>query len=82
MYIQRVTAAHDYEDLHRLVDQLTPAQVRELRKQALRLAGRDDAASGDGESDRTPAFAGIFDGPQDLAEQVDDFVAERFNHSL
>ena len=52
MYIQKVTAEHDYEDLHRSVDQLTPA------------------------------FAGIFDGPQDLAQQVDDFVAQRFKHSL
>jgi hypothetical protein len=26
-----VTAAYDYEDMHHLVDRLTPAQVRRLR---------------------------------------------------
>jgi hypothetical protein len=35
-----VTAAHDYEDLHRLVDQLTPDQVQEVRQHALRLVDK------------------------------------------
>jgi hypothetical protein len=33
-----VTAAHDYEDVHELVDRLTPDQVGEVRAHALRLA--------------------------------------------
>jgi hypothetical protein len=33
-----VTAAHDYEDMHELVDRLTPDQVDEVRAHALRLA--------------------------------------------
>ncbi|WP_326825710.1 hypothetical protein [Streptosporangium sp. NBC_01756] len=32
-----MTAAHDYEDLHALVDRLQPHQARELRAVALRL---------------------------------------------
>jgi hypothetical protein len=76
-----VTAAHDYEDLHRLVDQLTPDQVQEVRQHALRLVDEEETASE--EAGRTPAFAGVIeDGPPDLAERIDEFVAERFNHSL
>jgi len=32
-----VTAAHDYSDLHELVDRLEPEQAEELREHALRL---------------------------------------------
>jgi hypothetical protein len=32
-----VTAAHDYSDLHELIDRLEPDQAEELRKHALRL---------------------------------------------
>jgi hypothetical protein len=36
-----MTAAHDYDDVHELVDRLTPEQVDEVRAHALRLvAGR------------------------------------------
>jgi hypothetical protein len=76
-----VTAAHDYEDLHRLVDQLTPTQVQEVRQHALRLVDEEDTVSD--ETGRMPAFAGVIeDGPTDLAERIDEFIAERFNHSL
>jgi hypothetical protein len=62
-----VTAAHDCEDLHRLVDQLTPDQVQEVRQHALRLVDEGEMASG--ETGRTPAFAAVIeDGPPDLAE--------------
>jgi len=33
-----VTAAHDYSDLHELIDSLEPDQAEELRKHALKLA--------------------------------------------
>jgi hypothetical protein len=32
-----VTAAHDYSDLHQLIDRLEPEQADELREYALRL---------------------------------------------
>jgi hypothetical protein len=32
-----VTAAHDYEEMHQLIDRLTPAQLGEVRAHALRL---------------------------------------------
>lgn len=32
-----MTAAHDYSDLHELIDRLEPAQAEELRKLARRL---------------------------------------------
>lgn len=32
-----MTAAHDYSDLHELIDRLEPKQAEELREHALRL---------------------------------------------
>lgn len=32
-----MTAAHNYRDLHELIDRLDPAQAEELRRHALRL---------------------------------------------
>jgi hypothetical protein len=34
-----VTVAHDYADLHRLIDRLEPEQAAELKEHALRLVG-------------------------------------------
>lgn len=39
-YPGRVTAAHDYSDLHELIDRLEPEQADELRQHALRLVSR------------------------------------------
>jgi len=36
-YAKGVTAAHDYSDLHELIDRLEPEQAEELRDHALRL---------------------------------------------
>lgn len=36
--LRPVTAAHNYDDVHELVDRLTPEQVDEVRAHALRLA--------------------------------------------
>jgi hypothetical protein len=36
-YTWGVSVAHDFEDMHRLVDRLTPEQLREVRAHALRL---------------------------------------------
>jgi hypothetical protein len=76
-----VTVSSDCEELHRLIDQLTPDQAAELRAHALRLveaqAPREDQAG----PVRRLSFIGIVDGPHDLAERTKDFVAERFRHS-
>ena len=34
-----MTAAHDYSDLHRLIDRLEPEQAAEIKEHALRLVG-------------------------------------------
>lgn len=36
-YAHDVAAAHDYSDLHELIDQMEPKQAEELREHALRL---------------------------------------------
>lgn len=36
-YAGRVTAAHDYSELHQLIERLEPEQAEELREHALRL---------------------------------------------
>ena len=38
-YAEGVAAAHDYSDLHELIDRLEPEQADELRDHALRLVG-------------------------------------------
>lgn len=35
--LEDVTAAHDYEDMHQLIDRLTPDQLGEVRAHVLRL---------------------------------------------
>jgi hypothetical protein len=42
-YPERVTAAHDYSDLHRLIDRLEPGQAAEIKEYVLRLV-RDGVA--------------------------------------
>ena len=39
-YSEWVSAAHDYRDLHELIDRLEPEQADELREHALRLVTR------------------------------------------
>jgi hypothetical protein len=88
-YTGHVTAAYDYEDLHHLVDRLTPAQVRRLRllvsqdEELSRVAGGlPDARTA---ADKSPsagllALIGSVEGPPDLAERHDDYVRERMRH--
>ncbi len=82
-----MTSAYDYEDMHHLVDRLTPAQVRRLRllvTQDEELSQVSDellAANADTERDAIPpgllALIGSIDGPTDLAERHDDHIRER-----
>jgi hypothetical protein len=74
-----MTAAYDYEDLHHLVDRLTPAQVRRLR----RLVHQDEELSGaahtaDGSTAGLLALIGSVAGPADLSDEHDRHVARRF----
>ena len=74
-----MTAAYDYEELHHLVDRLTPAQVRRLK----RLVSQDEELSGaaDAPSESRAgllALIGSVTGPADLAEEHDRHVARRF----
>ena len=76
-----MTAAHNYEDLHRLLDRLTPEHAEELRTHALRLV--DDQATSTREAGGVPVFAGVIENaPPDLAERIGEHVEERFNNPL
>lgn len=73
-----MTAAYDYEDLHHLVDRLTPAQARRLR---LLVAHDDEFAAAvsaqSGSLAGVLALIGTVDGPEDLAERHDQHVRQR-----
>ncbi|MEU3201921.1 MULTISPECIES: hypothetical protein [unclassified Streptomyces] len=82
-----MTAAYDYEDMHHLVDRLTPTQVRRLRllvtqdeelSQVAQSLPTVDANEGE---ESVPAgllaLIGRVNGPEDLAEQHDDYIRER-----
>jgi hypothetical protein len=80
-----VTAAHDYDDLHRLVDRLTPGQARALRAVALVLVeSRPDEtealapANVSTDRRRRLSFAGIMDAEPDLAERSEDILRAEF----
>ncbi|MFF8189984.1 hypothetical protein ACF05L_03670 [Streptomyces bobili] len=83
-----MTAAHDYEHLHHLVDRLSPTQVRRLRliiTEDEELSQVDqqvpDAAGGDDDGDLLPdsflALSGSIEAPADYAERHDDYIRER-----
>lgn len=90
-YTEPVTAsAHDYEDMHQLVDRLSPAQVRRLRvlvaiDPGLQAALGDEPVPRSGTTDpdrRWLALSGIWDaGRMDVAERHDELIRERFSHS-
>jgi hypothetical protein len=82
-YTWPVTAAHDYEELHSLVDQLTPIQAQALRAVTLQLlVSRPQDAAAPLARRRTLSFAGIMDAEPDLAERFEDILrAELGRHS-
>jgi len=79
-----VTAAHDYDDLHHLVDRLTPRQAARLR---VLVASDPDLASASESEDeeptaRRPSIIGIWDsGRSDLSERHDEIIRERLKRS-
>jgi hypothetical protein len=76
-----MTAAYDYEDLHRLVDRLTPDQARALRAVALQLVVADTPeqevpAEPLGKRLRRLSFAGVMHAEPDLAERSEELLRE------
>lgn len=86
-YTAGVTAAYDYEDMHHLVDRLTPTQVRRLRllvtqdEELSRVAQSLPAVDANEDEESVPAgllaLIGSVNGPEDLAERHDDYIRER-----
>jgi len=79
-----MTAAHDYEDLHHLVDRLTPGQAERLR--VLVAADPELAPATRPESEQVAArglsIIGIWDsGLGDLSERHDEIIRERRKRS-
>ena len=80
--LDAVTAAHDYDDLHHLVDRLTPRQAARLRL----LVAADPELAGAAEQDekrpRPPSIIGIWDsGRGDLSERHDEIIRERIKRT-
>ncbi|MGW5385660.1 hypothetical protein [Nocardia sp. NPDC003963] len=72
-----MTAAHNYEDLHRLVDRLTPNQAWALRAVALQLVVTEaPEAEPSPERRRHFSFAGVMDAESDLAGRSEDLLRE------
>jgi hypothetical protein len=68
----------EYEDLHRLIDQLRPDQVREERARLLQLvhARAEEPELG---PDGLPTLFGAFHaGRSDASEQVEEILAESY----
>jgi hypothetical protein len=86
-YTAGVTAAYDYEDMHHLVDRLTPTQVRRLRllvtqdEELSQVAQALPAVDANEAEESVPAgllaLIGSVNGPEDLAERHDDYIRER-----
>ncbi|WP_067474889.1 hypothetical protein [Nocardia amamiensis] len=79
-----MTSAHDYEELHHLVDRLTPAQARHLRllvsedPELSTAAAAADETDDDGVPDALLSLAGIWEsGRTDTAERHDEYIRER-----
>lgn len=82
-----MSAAFDYEDMHHLVDRLTPTQVRRLRvlvtqDEELSQVAQSLSASGAEAAEGTIpagllALIGSVHGAEDLAERHDDHIRER-----
>jgi hypothetical protein len=79
-----VTAARDYDDLHDLVDRLTPRQAERLR---VPVASDPDLASatqpqGEQQARRRVSIIGIWEsGRGDLSERHDEIIRERLKRS-
>ena len=74
-------AAEEYEDLHRLVDQLAPDQVSEVRARVLQLVHTRDESI-DLDSDELPAlFGGFRAGRSDAARRTEEILREGYGQA-
>ncbi|MCP3800252.1 hypothetical protein NLX83_13385 [Allokutzneria sp. A3M-2-11 16] len=69
-----MTAAHDYEELHHLVDRLSPAQVRRLRLIVANDPELSVAITEPSRPRRSLSFIGTLDAEPDLAERSAELV--------
>lgn len=73
--LKPVTAAHDYEDIHRLVDQLTPDQLKAARTQILRLVHSQDESA----EEEMPSWFGAFHaGRRNAARRTEEILKEGY----
>lgn len=78
-----MTAAHAHDDLHRLVDRLSPGQADAVRAVVWQLVKETSPQEGDrssGESRRKLSFAGLMNAEPDLAERSEDIIRAEFGH--
>ncbi|GAA4210596.1 hypothetical protein [Microbispora amethystogenes] len=67
-------ASEEYEDLHRLVDQLNPEQAGELRAHALRLVHSSEHTE---DSAWPPSWVGAIDAARtDISERLEELRGE------
>jgi hypothetical protein len=81
-----MTAAHDYDDLHHLVDRLSPHQAERLRVLVASDPELAPAAQAETEGKRTGqrrlSVIGIWEsGCGDLSERHDEVIRGRLKHS-
>jgi hypothetical protein len=78
-----MTAAHDYDDLHHLVDRLSPRQAERLRvlvasDPELASAAQLEAEGAGGQPERRLSVIGIWEsGHGDLSERHDEIIRGR-----
>ena len=81
-----VTAAHDHDDLHHLVDRLNPRQAERLRvlvasDPEFASAAQPEAPEGEQAAQRRLSVVGIWDsGHGDLSERHDEIIRGRLKH--
>jgi hypothetical protein len=70
------------DDLHRLVDRLTPAQAAAVRAVIVQfVAGEELSIDPSGPAGRRLAIAGKVQGSPDLAARADEIIRVRFRRS-
>lgn len=70
----------EYDDLHRLVDQLRPDQVREERARLLQLVHSQPGEPELGPSGVPTLFGAFEAGRNDASEQVEEILSEGYGH--
>lgn len=76
-----MSAAHNYDDLHHLVDRLTPAQAEALRAVALQLVEPQPDERPEAGRRRKLSFAGIMTAEPDLAERSEEILRAELGRS-